>query len=69
MDLKPDTPLWAKLRIMQIERERERIITWIYRLTIAIELLLIMALGACVISFYMIRGVRTLQELKKRAPV
>ncbi len=56
MDLKPDTPLWAKLRIMQIERARERIITWIYRLTIAIELLLIMALGACVISFYMIRG-------------
>lgn len=56
MDLKPDTLLWAKLRIMQIERERERIITWIYRLTIAIELLLIMALGVCVISFYMIRG-------------
>ena len=55
MNLKPETPLVAKLQIKRLEDECENLRLWRWRLTIAIELILITVLGACVINFYAIR--------------
>ena len=71
MNLKPETPLVAKLQIKRLEDECENLRLWRWRLTIAIELILITVLGACVVNFYAIRGkgVRTLQgEIKEEHP-
>ena len=54
MKLKPETPIWAKLRIMQLESECERLREWIWRLVILGESVLALALLACVINFYAI---------------
>lgn len=55
MNLKPETPLVAKLQIKRLEDECENLRRWRWRLTIAIELILITVLGACVVNFYAIR--------------
>ncbi len=55
MNLKPETPLIKKLEIKHLEDECENLRLWRWRLTIAIELILITVLGACVINFYAIR--------------
>ena len=55
MNLKPETPLIKKLEIKRLEDECENLRLWRWRLTIAIELILITVLGACVINFYAIR--------------
>ena len=52
MNLKPETPLVAKLQIKRLEDECENLRLWRWRLTIAI---LITVLGACVVNFYAIR--------------
>lgn len=56
MKLKPETPIWAKLRIMQLENECEHLKVWMWRLTIAIELLMVIALATCVVHFYAVFG-------------
>ena len=53
MNLKPETPLIKKLEIKRLEDECENLRLWRWRLTIAIELILITVLGACVINFYL----------------
>ena len=55
MNLKPETPLIKKLEIKRLEYECENLRLWRWRLTIAIELILITVLGACVVNFYAIR--------------
>ena len=55
MNLKPETPLIKKLEIKRLEDECENLRLWRWRLTIAIELILITVLGACVVNFYAIR--------------
>lgn len=55
MNLKPETPLVTKLQIKRLEDECEKLRLWRWILTIAIELILITVLGACVINFYAIR--------------
>lgn len=47
MNLKPETPLIKKLEIKRLEDECENLRLWRWRLTIAIELILITVLGAC----------------------
>ena len=54
MKLKPETPIYAKLQIKRLEDECESLKTWIWRMTITVELLLIVALAACVANFYAI---------------
>ena len=54
MNLKPETPLIKKLEIKRLEDECESLKTWIWRMTIIVELLLIVALAACVANFYAI---------------
>ena len=44
MNLKPETPLVAKLQIKRLEDECENLRLWRWRLTIAIELILITVL-------------------------
>ena len=56
MKLKPETPLEKKLQIKRLEDECEMLQTWIWRLTIAGELMLIAALTACIIHFYAVFG-------------
>ncbi len=51
MNLKPETPLIKKLEIKRLEDECKNLRLWRWRLTIAIELILITVLGACVINF------------------
>ena len=67
MNLKPETPLIKKLEIKRLEDECENLRLWRWRLTIAIELILITVLGACVINFYAIRwrGWGHCKKLKK----
>ena len=55
MNLKPETPLIKKLEIKRLEDECENLRLWRWRLTIAIELILITVLIACVVNFYAIR--------------
>lgn len=52
MNLKSETPLIKKLEIKRLEDECENLRLWRWRLTIAIELILITVLGACVVNFY-----------------
>lgn len=54
MKLKPETPLEKKLQIKRLEDGCEMLQTWIWRLTITGELILIMMLLACIINFYAI---------------
>ena len=54
MNLKPETPLVVKLQIKRLEDECESLKTWIWRMTIIVELLLIVALAAYVANFYAI---------------
>ena len=54
MKLKPETPIYAKLQIKRLKDECESLKTWIWRMTIIVELLLIVALAACVANFYAI---------------
>lgn len=54
MNLKQETPLVVKLQIKRLEDECESLKTWIWRMTIIMELLLIVALAACVANFYAI---------------
>jgi len=54
MKLKPETPIYAKLQIKRLEDECKSLKTWIWRMTIIVELLLIVALAACVTNFYAI---------------
>lgn len=54
MQLKQETPLIKKLEIKRLEDECEKLRTWIWRLTIVGELMLIVVLLACVINFYAI---------------
>lgn len=54
MKLKPETPIYAKLQIKRLEDECEKLRTWIWRLTIIGELILIAVLLTCVINFYVI---------------
>lgn len=54
MKLKPETPIYAKLQIKHLEDECEMLRAWIWRMTIIVELLLIVALAACVANFYAI---------------
>ncbi|NSC50216.1 hypothetical protein G4359_08460 [Dorea longicatena] len=69
MNLKPETPLVAKLQIKRLEDECENLRLWRWRLTIAIELILITVLGACdQLLCNQVKGVRTLQEIKKEHP-
>lgn len=56
MQLKSETPLIKKLQIKRLEDECEILQARIWKLTIAIEGVLITVLIMCVIHFYAITG-------------
>lgn len=45
--LKPDTPWWIRRRVRRLEREIDRCWVWIYRCTLAMEILAVAALVIC----------------------